>query len=60
MFQNNTVKNRNDTEKSYDTIINSSEFISNARNKLNMKSNLLTKKKALEFDAFDISIDKRK
>ena len=59
MIQNNTVKNHNDREKASDSIINSPEFNLYARNKINLRSNMITKTQEIETESFNTFLDKR-
>ena len=60
MIQNNRIKNHNDTEKAYDSIINSSEFNFNTRNKISITSDMKAITQQLNTGSFDTFIEKKK
>jgi hypothetical protein len=60
MTHNSRVKNHNDTEKAYDTIINSTEFIFNTRNKIGINGDIKAMAQQLNTESFDTYLEKKK
>jgi hypothetical protein len=54
------MKNHDDTEKAYDTIINSTEFIFNTRNKIGINSDIKAMAQQLNTESFDTYLEKKK
>ena len=60
MIHNSRMKNHNDTEKAYDSIINSAEFIFNTRNKIGINSDIKLEVQQLNTESFDTYLEKKK